>query len=123
MLGDAVMFFVSGTASIRGSDVVCLDDPEAQTRITIENIATLMGEDNLVGNYALPRGASLDDMMQYRVYVKRPDDLDVIRDCCRRHLPEVPHAYLVADVCRPECLVEIEGVAAFAHKRGEASRP
>ncbi|MFH0965228.1 MAG: hypothetical protein V2A58_14605 [Planctomycetota bacterium] len=112
---DAALLFISGTASIRGSEVIAPDDPEAQTKITIENIATLLGKDNLVDGHGLPRGATLEDLLEFRVYLKRPGDLDVVRVCCQRFLPAVPHTYLVADVCRPEFLVEIEGVAALAN--------
>lgn len=111
--GKAALFFISGTASIRESDVVHTDDPDAQTQATIENIATLMGSENLTRNYNYPRGATLDDLVQFRVYVKRPEHVSVVRACCERHFPDVPHAFVLADVCRPECLVEIEGVAAF----------
>jgi len=109
----AAILFVSGTASIRDSEVLCAGDPGAQTAITLENIATLIGDDNLVGNYGFARGASLEDVVQFRVYVKRARDLDVIRDGCRRCLGDVPRCYVVADVCRPECLVEVEAVAAI----------
>jgi len=111
---DSLLLFISGTASIRGSDVLAPDDPEEQTRITIENISALIAADNLVRNHDLPKGASLDDLQQFRVYLKRPADFEVVRNYCRRYLPPVPHTYLVADVCRPEFLVEIEGVAALA---------
>jgi len=100
-LADTVLLFISGTASIRGSDVVHPDDAAAQTEATVENIAALIA------------GGTLDDMQQLRIYIKRPKDLERVRDCCRAHLPDVPCAYLIADVCRAECLVEIEGVAAF----------
>jgi len=121
-VGDSVILFISGTASIRGSHDVFRGDPEAQTKVTIENIAALIRADNLVGNYGLSRGATLEDLQQFRVYVKRPSDLNAIRDCCRRHLPEVPHTYLLADICRPECLVEIEGVVAFRDGGGNGGR-
>ena len=100
-LADSVLLFISGTASIRGSDVVHPGDAAAQTETTIENIAALI------------HGGTPRDMHQVRVYVKRLEDFEVVRDCCRAHLPDVPCAYLIADVCRAECLVEIEGVAAF----------
>lgn len=115
---DATVLFVSGTASIRGSEVVRPGDAEAQTEVTIENIATLIGEKNLVRKYGLHRGATLRDMQQFRVYVKRASDLAAVEACCRRHLPEVPQSYLFADICRQECLVEIEGIAAFHHRGG-----
>lgn len=96
----AALLFVSGTASIRGSRVIHVGDVAAQTEATIENIATLLA------------GGSLEDMQQLRVYIKRRDDLEIVRDCCRSHLPDVPCVYSIADVCRPECLVEIEGIHA-----------
>jgi enamine deaminase RidA (YjgF/YER057c/UK114 family) len=113
MLPACTVVFVSGTASIRASDVVAAGDARSQTQVTIENIATVLSSDNLVGRHGLPRGGTLQDFQQFRVYVKRADDLAVVREACQRLLPPVPSAYLLADVCRPECLVEIEGVAAF----------
>jgi len=117
---DSVLLFVSGTASIRGSEVLCKGDPEAQVEITMENIATLIGADNLVEKYGFPRGATFDDLQQFRVYVKRPSDVDIVCDCCRRHFPEVPATYVIADVCRPDFLMEIEAVAAFKLDEGKA---
>jgi len=111
--GNATVVFISGTASIRESQVVDLGDAAAQTDTTIENIETLIGEDNLVGNYGFARGAGLADVLQYRVYVKSAGDLESVRERCERRLPPVPRTYMIADVCRPECLVEIEGVAGF----------
>ena len=97
---DAALLFVSGTASIRDSDVIHRDDVVAQTETTIENIAALID------------GGSLDGLQQLRVYIKRRQDTDLVRDCCRAHFPDVPCVCLIADVCRPQCLVEIEGVHA-----------
>jgi enamine deaminase RidA (YjgF/YER057c/UK114 family) len=106
---DNAVLFVSGTASIRGSEVVCVDDLEAQTRATIENISTLIGTENLA-RYGFSQGATLENMQQLRVYVKRREGYDVVRSCCEGHFPGVPCTYLVGDVCRPECLVELEGL-------------
>jgi len=112
---ETTVVFISGTASIRGSEILSPGDPEAQTRIAIENIASLIGVDNLSGNHGFSRGGTLDDLQGFRIYLKRPGDLEVVRDCCRRYLPPVPHTFLIADVCRSGFLVEIEGVAAFAN--------
>ena len=106
-LADTVLLFVSGTASIRDSGVVHPDDAAAQTEVTVENIAALIP------------GGTLDDMQQLRIYIKRRKDLAPVRDCCRAHLPDVPCVTLLADVCRAECLVEIEGVAAFKTDKGK----
>jgi len=56
-------------------------------------------------------GATLDDMALMRVYIKRQEDYAVVRDLCQARLGETPVVYTVADVCRPELLVEIEGIA------------
>ena len=111
---DAVLIFVSGTASIRDSEALHPGDVEAQTKATIGNIETLISRENLVGNHGLPRGAKAADLQQYRVYIKRPEDVDTVRSCCERLLPEAPALYLIADICRADLLMEIEGVAACA---------
>ncbi len=113
VLQDCVVIFVSGTASVRGSEVLHPRDPAAQTEVTIENIAALIGEGNTVANYGLPRGADLEDIQQLRVYVKRPEHLDTVRSICCSMLPDVPNSYLISDVCRDAWLMEIEAVVAF----------
>lgn len=50
-------------------------------------------------------------MAKIRVYLKRPEDLAKCRSICERRFGVVPAVYAVADICRPELLVEIEGVA------------
>jgi hypothetical protein len=50
-------------------------------------------------------------MAKIRVYLKRPEDLVKCRAICERRFGPVPAVYAVADICRPELLVEIEGVA------------
>ena len=109
---DWMMFFVSGTASIRKSEVIHVDDVKAQTVATIENIETLFGRENLTGNYGLAKGFTLGDMQQFRVYIKHAEDFEAVREVCRKRMPAAPHSYLLADVCRAQCLVEIEAVAA-----------
>jgi len=46
-----------------------------------------------------------------RVYIKRQEDYAKCRAVCEARLGELPTVYAVADVCRPELLVEIEGIA------------
>jgi len=111
-LKDCIVVFVSGTASIRESKVIRLGDARAQTVVTIENIEALVGRENLVDRYGLARGAELSDVQQLRVYVKRPQDVETVRECCRASFPDVPASYMIGDVCRPECLMEIEAVLA-----------
>jgi enamine deaminase RidA (YjgF/YER057c/UK114 family) len=53
----------------------------------------------------------LHDLAKIRVYLKRPEDFSACKAICERRFGSVPAIYAVADVCRPELLVEIEGVA------------
>ena len=46
-----------------------------------------------------------------RVYVKHSKDIEAVKEYMERHYPTVTKHYLIADVCRPELLVEIEGIA------------
>jgi hypothetical protein len=59
-------------------------------------------------------GTTLDKMALLRVYIKRQEDYAKTRAVCEARLDELPTIYAVADVCRPELLVEIEGIA-FSH--------
>ena len=107
----AASVLVSGTASIIDSESHHLDDVAEQTRETLDNIAALISEDNFRRHGQTGLGATLDDMALLRVYVKRQEDYAVVRDACRARLGEMPVVYTVADLCRPELLVEIEGIA------------
>jgi enamine deaminase RidA (YjgF/YER057c/UK114 family) len=110
-LGDYVTTWVSGTASIVGSESCHPSDPEKQTEQTIDNIERLIGAENFTRHGLKGAGASLRDLAKIRVYLKRPEDLAKCRAICGRRLGAVPAIYAVADICRPELLVEIEGVA------------
>lgn len=113
--GDYATIFISGTASITNSETRHLGDAVAQTNETLDNIAALISEENL-HRHGLPGlGTSLDGLALVRVYIKRQADYAGIRAACERRLGEMPTIYAVADVCRPELLVEIEGIA-FARK-------
>jgi enamine deaminase RidA (YjgF/YER057c/UK114 family) len=96
--------FVSGTASIVGYETIHRGDVSAQTRETLANLDALLEEANrVVGTrYRL-------DGLKFKVYVRRPQDLEAIRSALAANLrPAAPILYLQADVCREELLVEIE---------------
>ena len=109
-IGDYVTTWVSGTASILNSESVHLGDVEKQTEQTIDNIRQLIGTENFSCHHVNSVGADLSDFAKVRVYVKRPEDYEKCRAICQRHFGEVPTIYALADVCRSELLVEIEGV-------------
>jgi len=105
------MHFISGTASITRSETRHVGDPEAQTHEVLDNIEALIAEDNLVRHGFPGLGATLDHLARARVYVKQPEHYPQIRAVCQARLGEVPVLYTVADVCRPDLLVEMEGIA------------
>jgi len=108
--GGKVRVFVSGTAGIRGEDTEHLGDVEKQTEMTIENIEALMSRENLE-NHGIDAGATLRDVSQFRVYVKHERDILRVRRICDEKFGDVPVQYIVADVCRPNLLMEIEAIA------------
>ena len=54
---------------------------------------------------------ALEDLAFVRVYIKAPSHYKQTRAVCEARLGELPTIYAIADVCRPELLVEIEGIA------------
>jgi hypothetical protein len=53
-----------------------------------------------------------------RVYIKREEGYAMARAVCEQWLGELPTIYAVADVCGPDLLVEIEGIAFSRHAPG-----
>jgi enamine deaminase RidA (YjgF/YER057c/UK114 family) len=107
---EQITIWISGTASIVRSEACHLDDIVAQTEQTLDNIAALISPENFHRHGCAAGGATLKDLAKIRVYVKRPADVAACRAVCERRLGAIPALYLIADVCRPELLVEIEGV-------------
>jgi enamine deaminase RidA (YjgF/YER057c/UK114 family) len=109
--GRFATIFISGTASITASETRYLDDAAGQTRQTLDNIEALISERNFLSHGMPGLGSSLDHLAIVRVYIKRPEDYAKVRAVCEARLGELPTIYAIADVCRPELLVEIEGIA------------
>jgi chorismate lyase/3-hydroxybenzoate synthase len=92
--------FVSGTSSIVGHESVFPGDPTRQTEETMRNIAAVI---------AAAGGGRLSSL---RVYVRFPEQLETIRSAILDSTgTPVPTAWLQAQVCREELLVEIEATA------------
>jgi enamine deaminase RidA (YjgF/YER057c/UK114 family) len=105
--------YISGTASIHNELAVGIDDPVKQTKTTLENIAGLISAENL--QMAGIKQINENPLYLFiRVYIKHQDYLDDVRKICNRQFPHIPVHYLIADVCRDNLLVEIEGVATVA---------
>jgi enamine deaminase RidA (YjgF/YER057c/UK114 family) len=112
-----VATLVSGTASIVNCKTVFVGDAAKQTQQTLDNVEQLIAPENFARHGMAGSGATLHDVAKLRVYVKRADDYERCREVVERRLPNVPALYLIADVCRPDLLVEIEAVAFSPFKR------
>ena len=93
------------------SETVHPGDAARQTEQTIENIQRLISRENFARHGISGAGATLEDLAKIRVYVKREEDFETCRAVCERRFGPLPAIYAHADVCRPDLLVEIEGVA------------
>jgi hypothetical protein len=100
------IIFISGTASIRGEQTVGIDNPSEQTEVTINNIQQLYSKEIL-------DKISIEKMVpkygHARIYVKDRKDFAAIKKTFRTHFGNLPVVYIVADICRPDLLLEIEG--------------
>lgn len=90
------LIYISGTAAIRGEKSLKNVGVKEQLHITMENIAELIGDSSL---------------SVLRVYLKYKEDYPAVEALLREMQPEVPVSYMLADVCRDELLIEIEGIA------------
>lgn len=100
------IIFISGTASIRGEHTVGIGDPAQQTQITIDNIKQLYSDKILS---KISTGDLVPKYGHARVYVKNKKDFAEIRRTFKTHFGNLPVVYIVADICRKDLLVEIEG--------------
>ncbi|MBR5861367.1 MAG: hypothetical protein IKY71_08485 [Bacteroidaceae bacterium] len=103
LLGDTVL--ISGTAAIKGECSNYSTDAVEQAAETMEIMDRLTSKENI----PVENNGSQYDLL--RVYVKRENDIPAVCEYMQSHYPAAKKHYLVADVCRPELLIEIEGVA------------
>lgn len=104
------VLFISGTASLVGEDVVWKGDPEKQTKEALYNISALISKKNF-SNHGIDKGLTLDDLESVRVYIKHKVDYPIIKSCVESVIDSKKVIYLHNEICRPDFLVEIEGIA------------
>ncbi len=104
--------YISGTAAIRGQETIERNEIEGQTIATIENIKELISIDNLRKNGAEVTNDSIK-LCFLRVYINNKRDFNKVAELCNKYFPKVPTLYLIAEICRDNLLVEIEGKAIF----------
>jgi len=99
---DRSHYFISGTASIdRNGDVVHKGNVIRQLDRALDNVDALLMDGD----------ANLNDMKYLIVYLRDPTDYSRVKQYLDFHLPELPAFVVEGAVCRPEWLVEVEGVA------------
>ncbi|MCR5498752.1 MAG: hypothetical protein K6F48_13040 [Paludibacteraceae bacterium] len=100
--GDRSHLYISGTASIDNKgEVVHVGDVRKQTERMWENVEMLLKEGN----------ASFDDVAQMFVYLRDTADYEVVEKMFEERFPMIPKVILLAPVCRPAWLIEMECMA------------
>jgi enamine deaminase RidA (YjgF/YER057c/UK114 family) len=103
---DRAHHFISGTASIDAAgDVVHVGNVERQAGQALDNVDALLRSG----------GASLADMTHFIVYLRDSSDYPALQGYFAERFPQVPRLIVRGAVCRPEWLVEVEGVAIVPH--------
>ncbi len=100
---------LSGTAAVVGEDSVHSGDLAAQAAETCTNLAALLGA--AAGASRAEEDERLTGLRHLRVYVTREEDLAAVGELFRERCPGLGTLTLMhAPLCRPELLLEAEGV-------------
>ncbi len=102
---DRAHHFISGTASIDAAGAVLhRGDVLRQLERAMDNVDALLHAGR----------AGLDDMMHLTAYLRDPTDFARVEGYLGERCPGLPVLILHGAVCRPEWLIEVEGIAATA---------
>ena len=108
--GDRRHVFISGTASINNKgEIMYPGDVRKQTERMWENVETLLKEAD----------CGFEHVGHLLVYLRDIADYTVVKDMFDKRFPNIPKVFLLAPVCRPGWLVEMECMAILP-KRNEA---
>lgn len=105
--GDRSHLYISGTASIDKNGYTMHErDIKKQTERTIENIEALLKAQD----------CSLKDLTYITIYLRNITDSKAVKDTLKENkLDLIPQIMVEGAVCRPEWLVEIEGIAIISN--------
>lgn len=99
---DRSHVLISGTASIDNKGQILFpEDAAAQAHRMLENIGVLLNEG----------GTSFNDLTHGIVYLRNASDYEAVKAVVDAQLPDLPKVYVLAPVCRPGWLVEMECIA------------
>ncbi len=102
LYGDRSHVLISGTASINNrGEILFPNDIVRQTQRMWENVEALLAE----------AGCTFADVAQMIVYLRDLADYERVRDLYEKRFPSVPKVLLLASVCRPGWLIEMECMA------------
>ncbi len=103
-------FLISGTASILGHQTHHENQVANQLSESLRNVHSLLDEGHrLMGD----SHARLDADGLLKVYIRRPEDFELIRRTLEAETPpDIPRMYLKGDICRENLLTEIDGIVA-----------
>ena len=105
--GDRRHVFISGTASIDNKGrIVHPKDVVKQTHRMWENVEALLAE----------AGCSYEDVGEMVAYLRDPSDYAVVSKLYQERFPDKPYVIVLAPVCRPGWLVEMECMAVKAQE-------
>ena len=108
--GDRRQVFISGTASIDNKgNVLHVGDIRKQTERMWENVEVLLNEAE----------CSFEDVGQMIVYLRDTADYTVVNRMFEERFPGVPKVIVLAPVCRPGWLIEMECMATKAVQQAE----
>ena len=103
--GDRRQVFISGTASINNKgEIVHPGDIRKQTLRMWENVETLLKEAE----------CTFDHIGHLLVYLRDIADYTVVKEMFEERFPNTPKVFLLAPVCRPGWLIEMECMAVKA---------
>lgn len=104
---DKKHIFISGTASIdKVGECIYRNDVLKQTERIFLNIKMLLKD----------ASADLSDIAQMIVYLRNVSDYEIVKNYLDLNYSDVPKVIVLARVCRPEWLIEIECIALKANK-------
>lgn len=105
--GNSKVVYVSGTASIgEGGKSLYNESAEKQISRTFRNIEALVSAE----------GATLHNIKQATVYFKKSEGFEAYQKIFSQRInKEIPYVCMLAEMCRPELLFEIEAVLSIEH--------